>query len=402
MNENNRWHNFAELGWLENIIAFIFNLAAKLSELFLAFGLVASAVDYGTHGAFLSNQRIMMTWIVTQAIALEGSGGVALDLSFEAKAQNDVLKSRLQLALSVALLIVGGVMFFVEIGGGVKGFKEADLPDWYVWTMAALRALVSLGYIAMMRTKRRRFSGEEPAQVQQRSVAEQVQAFIEQTKRSLNTELESLKNAVHSAVQSMNNDVHLELQSMKNQMQQTVQVLVNTEQPQPQRAFIVEHIEPMLRELEDRQMTALDQVDARFSELRKELQLALRSTTVTEVQSAPAIAERSGSPKTTTRTEHGGSLNSAVQSRSVNHVATEPTLNTSVQTERSEPAQMNSEGSLNAVVGSKRSLDFSVVVPAFIDQFKEVQGRLPTIGELREQVGCSQGTASNYLKQRRG
>jgi len=161
--EQSRLQRFAELSWLDAVISFVFRLIAKLAEPFLAVGLVASAIDYGTHGAFLGAHRaILGSWVVTQALALEGSGGVALAMSFDAQADGDHAKAWSQRVLAVALFLVGGIMFFMEMSASIKGFNEATMPDWYIYGMAALRSIVSLGYIAVMRTREHRFSGEAP------------------------------------------------------------------------------------------------------------------------------------------------------------------------------------------------------------------------------------------------
>jgi hypothetical protein len=151
--------SFASLEWLDGIISFGFRLLAKLAEPFLAAGLIMSAIDYMSKGTFLVGMP-HEAWIVTQGFALESSGGVVLALSFEARAEGDKAKMWMQLVLGLALLIVGGVLFFVEMAAAVKGFNEASMPDVYIYGMAALRSVVSLGYIAVMRTKHHRFSGE--------------------------------------------------------------------------------------------------------------------------------------------------------------------------------------------------------------------------------------------------
>lgn len=150
--------SFASLEWLDGIISFGFRLLAKLAEPFLAAGLIMSAIDYMSKGTFLVGMP-HEAWIVTQGFALESSGGVVLALSFEARAEGDKAKMWMQLVLGLALLIVGGVLFFVEMAAAVKGFNEASMPDVYIYGMAALRSIVSLGYIAVMRTKGFRFSG---------------------------------------------------------------------------------------------------------------------------------------------------------------------------------------------------------------------------------------------------
>jgi hypothetical protein len=199
---------FAELRWLDALISFIFRLLAKLAEPFLAFGLIASAIDYGSHGEFLGEHQDLMTiWMITQGLALEGSGGIALSMSFDAASEGDATKAWMQRGLALALLFVGGVMFFVELVASAKGFKESSMPDWYVLGMAGLRALVSLGYIAMCRTAHHRFSGSEVAQQPatpvldiEAEVAQQVKAQIGDVCSGIQEQLDELRNAVEGSI----------------------------------------------------------------------------------------------------------------------------------------------------------------------------------------------------------
>lgn len=195
---------FASLDWLEEIISFLFRLLAKLAEPFLAFGLIASAIDYGSHGQFLgAHKELLMVWMVTQGLALEGSGGVCLAMSFEAREQGDSAKVYLQRSLAITLLAVGGVMFFVELVSSMKSFNEASLPDWYIYVMSAARTVVSLGYIAICRTRKFRFSRYEPQTV----AAQQVQTTVEMIAEQLRTDVRAMVQQVQQV--QTNQEVHV-------------------------------------------------------------------------------------------------------------------------------------------------------------------------------------------------
>jgi hypothetical protein len=176
--------------------------------LFLAFGLVASAIDYGSHGKFLSsNDHLMLLWTVTQALALEGSGGTALAMSFEAQAQGDAVKAWTQRCLALALMAVGGVMFFSEMSATAPGFKTVMLSPQYIYIMAGLRTIVSLWYIAVCRTKSHRYSGVEPiAQPQiaapdiEAEVAQAVESAVDEVRKGIQEQLDELRNAVEGSI----------------------------------------------------------------------------------------------------------------------------------------------------------------------------------------------------------
>jgi hypothetical protein len=198
---------FAELAWLDRAISFIFKLIAILAEPFLAFGLVASAIDYGSHGKFLSsNEHLMLLWTVTQALALEGSGGSVLALSFDADKEGDHVKAWIQRLLAIALMLTGGIMFFAEMAEAVPGFKGIIASGGYVYAMAGLRSLVSLGYLAVCRTRSHRYSGVEPAQQPapapdiEAEVAHAVESAVGSVRNGIQDQLDELRNAVQGSI----------------------------------------------------------------------------------------------------------------------------------------------------------------------------------------------------------
>ena len=217
--------SFASLEWLDGIISFGFRLLAKLAEPFLAAGLIMSAIDYMSHGTFLVGLA-RSWWIVTQGFALESSGGVVLALSFEARSEGDKAKMWLQLVLGLALLIVGGVLFFVEMAAAVKGFNESTMPDLYIYGMAALRSVVSLGYIAVMRTKHHRFSGTAQSTVPtaQPDPQQIVDDMAAQLRTQLRNELIGLRNEFAQL-----RSVHQETQGRFETAQRTMVAEVRSE-----------------------------------------------------------------------------------------------------------------------------------------------------------------------------
>jgi len=207
-NEQSFLAQFAELAWLDRAISFIFKLIAILAEPFLAFGLVASAIDYGSHGHFLaSNDHLMAIWVATQALALEGSGGSVLALSFEADKEGDHMKAWIQRILAIALMLTGGIMFFAEMAEAVPGFKQVIASGGYVYAMAALRSVVSLGYLAVCRTRSHRYSGVEPVVAQQpapapteEDIAQKVESAVGKVRNDIKEQLDELRNVVEGQI----------------------------------------------------------------------------------------------------------------------------------------------------------------------------------------------------------
>ena len=71
--------SFASLAWYDACIEFLFKLAAKTSEPLLAIGIVYSAADVLSRGNLgYGNQGVQNAWAITQALAIELSGGVVL------------------------------------------------------------------------------------------------------------------------------------------------------------------------------------------------------------------------------------------------------------------------------------------------------------------------------------
>jgi uncharacterized membrane protein len=153
--------SFASLAWYDAFIEFLFKLAAKTSEPLLAIGIVYSAADVLSHGHLgYGNQDIQNAWAITQALAIESSGGVVLVYGLQSLKEKDSIKAWLYLPLSALLAIVGGIMLFMQLSGWEQ---QGNSP--FMLGLFALRCIVSVGYIYLCRTKHIRFSGlsREPA-----------------------------------------------------------------------------------------------------------------------------------------------------------------------------------------------------------------------------------------------
>ncbi len=131
--------SFASLAWYDACIEFLFKLAAKTSEPLLAIGIVYSAAEVLSHGHLgYGNQGVQNAWAITQALAIESSGGVVLVYGLQSMREKDIIKAWLYLPLSALLAICGGVMLFMQLSGWEQQGKSA-----FMLALFALRCIVS-------------------------------------------------------------------------------------------------------------------------------------------------------------------------------------------------------------------------------------------------------------------
>jgi hypothetical protein len=158
-----RWKAFTSLDWYDGTIEFLFRFVAKTSEPLLAAGIVYSAADVLSKGHLGSTNATMDNlWAISQALAIESSGGVVLVYGLESLKAKDHVKAWLYLILSALLAITGGVMLFMQLAGLEN--QQMDSP--LMRGLFALRCVVSVGYIYLCRTKAisfRNFDKEQPA-----------------------------------------------------------------------------------------------------------------------------------------------------------------------------------------------------------------------------------------------
>lgn len=153
-----KWENlksFASLTWYDACIEFIFRFVAKTSEPLLAIGIVYSAADILSHGHLSgNNQTANDLWALTQAMAIESSGGVVLVYGLTSLKEQDEVKAWLYFILSGLLAIAGGIMLFMQLAG----FEQQPNASPFMLSLFALRCIVSVGYIYLCRTKHIRFT----------------------------------------------------------------------------------------------------------------------------------------------------------------------------------------------------------------------------------------------------
>jgi uncharacterized membrane protein len=156
-----RWKTFSSLDWYDGAIEFLFRFVAKTSEPLLAAGIVYSAADVLSKGHLGSTNAMMDNlWAISQALAIESSGGVVLVYGLESFKAKDRVKAWMYLILSALLALTGGVMLFMQLAGLEN--QQADSP--LMRSLFALRCVVSVGYIYLCRTKSMSFRDLEKEQ----------------------------------------------------------------------------------------------------------------------------------------------------------------------------------------------------------------------------------------------
>ncbi len=157
------WKSFVSLNWYDGAIEFLFRFVAKTSEPLLAAGIVYSAADVLSKGHLGSTNTTMDTlWAISQALAIESSGGVVLVYGLESFKAKDRVKAWIYLVLSALLAITGGVMLFMQLAG----LENQQADSLLMRGLFALRCVVSVGYIYLCRTKSMSFRNldkDEPA-----------------------------------------------------------------------------------------------------------------------------------------------------------------------------------------------------------------------------------------------
>jgi uncharacterized membrane protein len=156
-----RWKAFTSLDWYDGTIEFLFRFVAKTSEPLLAAGIVYSAADVLSKGHLGSTNATMDNlWAISQALAIESSGGVVLVYGLESFKARDRVKAWMYLILSALLALTGGVMLFMQLAG----LENQQADSLLMRSLFALRCVVSVGYIYLCRTKSMSFRNLEKEQ----------------------------------------------------------------------------------------------------------------------------------------------------------------------------------------------------------------------------------------------
>lgn len=188
--------SFVGLGWYDGLIEFIFRFAAKTSELLLASGIVYSAADILSKGHLGNgNQTIENLWALSQALAIESSGGVVLTYGLTSLRERDTVKAWLYLAMSLLLAITGGIMLFLQFAG----YEQSGNSNFMLF-LCGLRCFVSVGYIYLCRTKHIRFRDLTHENVNVPSVPASVPTL---TQDELTAQLNQFQHSITTSVKAL-------------------------------------------------------------------------------------------------------------------------------------------------------------------------------------------------------
>ena len=108
-------NQFPSICKLDQAILYALELAASLSVLLLAFGLIASMANVLTKGSVLSDNLVMQrVWAWTQCIAIDASVAGAIIRTFEYYHQRERLKCGIYALLSALLLFTAAIVSNIE------------------------------------------------------------------------------------------------------------------------------------------------------------------------------------------------------------------------------------------------------------------------------------------------
>ncbi len=174
--------NFTTLQWYDEAIKFIFNFAAKTSELLLAAGVVVSTANFLTDGSVMqTHSTIYNAWSWAQALAIDSSLGIAFMDGFQAVREREKIKAAIFFFLTAILAIVAGLLTDFDSLSHASGLPLKDVSSTIpLWILSALRAVAVIGFLLTSRLKNFSFNGlhqelvqkpqPEPAQVAVQSI----------------------------------------------------------------------------------------------------------------------------------------------------------------------------------------------------------------------------------------
>src|SRR5215813_1281327 len=108
-------NQFPSISKLDQAILYALELAASLSVLLLAFGLIASMANVLTKGSVLSDNLVMQrVWAWTQCIAIDASVAGTIIRTAQYHHQGDRLKFGIYALLSTLLLFTAAILSNIE------------------------------------------------------------------------------------------------------------------------------------------------------------------------------------------------------------------------------------------------------------------------------------------------
>ena len=141
-------NQFPSIRKLDQAILYALELAASLSVLLLAFGLIASMANVLTKGSVLSDNLVMQRiWAWTQCIAIDASVAGAIIRTFEYYSQGERLKFGVYALLSVLLLFTAAIVSNIE---SVQQTLNITLDHAYTHVFIPVEALIWVRSLAIV------------------------------------------------------------------------------------------------------------------------------------------------------------------------------------------------------------------------------------------------------------
>ncbi len=139
---------FKSIETLDTGILYTLELAASISVLLLAFGLIASMANVLTKGAVLTaHQWMQQIWAWTQCIAIDASVAGTIIRTFRYRAAGETIKALLYALLSALLLFTAAIVSNIE---AIQQTLNVTLDNAYLHVFVPVEALIWIRSIAIV------------------------------------------------------------------------------------------------------------------------------------------------------------------------------------------------------------------------------------------------------------
>jgi hypothetical protein len=139
---------FASIQKIDTGILYVLELAASISVLLLAFGLIASMANVLTQGSVLTDSLFMQRlWAWTQCIAIDASVAGTIIRTFRFYYEGETIKAWLYGLLSVLLLFTAAIVSNIE---AVQQTLNVTLDNAHLHVFVPVEALIWIRSIAIV------------------------------------------------------------------------------------------------------------------------------------------------------------------------------------------------------------------------------------------------------------
>src|SRR2546421_5933876 len=140
--------HFSSIEKIDTAILYALELAASVSVLLLAFGLIASMANVLTKGSVLTGNPIMQRiWAWTQCVAIDASVAGTIIRTFRYRAAGEKVKTWLYGLLSALLLFTAAIVSNIE---SVQQTLNLTLDAAYLHVFVPVEALIWIRSIAIV------------------------------------------------------------------------------------------------------------------------------------------------------------------------------------------------------------------------------------------------------------